>query len=106
MAANPELVEKQGLTPKDVEEIEQLHSKRKEIESKMSKSKDVSTLRKLFEEWTDNEFELQRTWKFKEDERYHRSWYLPHCICPKMDNNERIGHGMIINKNCPIHGGD
>jgi hypothetical protein len=51
------------------------------------------------------EFEQQELWNFVRDERYHRWFEFPGCICPKFDNAERSGTGHgIVNSDCPIHG--
>lgn len=99
---NEKLAKKQGLTEDDILVIERLHTKREELEEQLKSCKPVE-IQKLFYLWTENEFELQRVWKFPLDEKYHRSWYLPHCICAKIDNDERYGYGMYVTKGCPIH---
>jgi hypothetical protein len=51
------------------------------------------------------EFEQQELWNFPRDAKFHRWFEFPGCICPKMDNAERVGSGSgIINCDCPIHG--
>lgn len=52
------------------------------------------------------EFELQESWNFPRDSRFHKYWYrFPHCTCPKLDNIDAYGTGRAVtNSNCPIHG--
>lgn len=52
------------------------------------------------------EYRLQALWNFTADSNFHSYWFkMPHCTCPYMDNQERIGTGMfIISGDCPLHG--
>lgn len=103
---NERLVEKQRRTEEDIVKIKALHVERLKIENKMQKldPKQVEQLRDLNELWTDNQFELQKAWGFPRNSNMHRRWSVPHCTCPKFDNDERLGTGAyIINGNCPIH---
>ena len=50
------------------------------------------------------ESELQRLWKFEQDLSYTKFWLLPHCTCPVLDNEDRMGYGAIIDGGCPVHG--
>lgn len=103
---NEKLVKIQGVDEKDVVLIKSRHELREQIEKDMESlilPQDESKLQELYTEWTTNEFELQKLWKFPQNKNFHRSWYLPHCSCPKIDNEERLGYGMIITSGCPIH---
>src|SRR6266851_4977381 len=38
------------------------------------------------------EFDLLKLWKFEQDPKFHRyQTAIRGCICPKMDNDERVG---------------
>ena len=64
-----------------------------------------STFLALAKSWTSTQFILQALWKFPEDARFHRFWELPHCACPKVDNEERWGTDWTIRASqCPLHG--
>lgn len=57
------------------------------------------------EEWTANEFELQKLWGFPEDQQYHKFWKMQGCTCPKMDNEDAYPTGFYVNNgSCPLHG--
>ena len=92
------------LTEEDKSRINQLHARRNQLVGRMKRSKKPETLKALYLEWTENEFLLQDAWKFERDIRFHASWHLPHCICPKMDNDDAFGTGYyVVNEGCPIH---
>lgn len=57
---------------------------------------------------TELEYRLQRAWNFPEDENYHSYQYeLSGCICPTMDNYERLGTPYkIVTKGCLYHDKD
>jgi len=80
-------------------EIYDLFKKVKKLPEK-SKRKDIVEQLKQFE------FQLQELWNFERDIKKHRYWYLiPHCRCPKMDNDDCFGiNRRIINLECPWHG--
>lgn len=48
---------------------------------------------------------LQISWGFTVDEKFHSWWYrVPHCNCPKMDNDDYVGHKYrIYNGDCKLH---
>jgi len=51
------------------------------------------------------EYRLQKLWGFPVNKNMHRFWTLPHCSCPKMDNEDRYGTIYhIINQSCVLHG--
>jgi hypothetical protein len=53
----------------------------------------------------DIEFELQRSWKFPLDAKFHRFWEIPGCDCHKMDNEDAYPTGHYsISGGCKIHG--
>lgn len=113
-ALNPFLIKKQKLSIADIKEIIRL-SKEKYILFEMmkkcllghwlDKKKAIKYLKILAKKVTQVEYALQQTWKFKKNRKFHRFWELPHCSCPKMDNQERWGSAYhIINQSCILHG--
>lgn len=52
------------------------------------------------------EFSMQYLWGFPEDSDFHRHWMdIKGCVCPKLDNMERVGSGyFVISGDCPWHG--
>ncbi len=104
---NEALADKQGLSEQERNEINTLHSKRSNIIKQISNTKisNKKTIQRLLKRWSEIEFELQEAWKFEKDANFHRFWELPHCKCPKMDNDDNYPHGYyVIVENCPLHG--
>jgi len=104
---NRALAYSRGLSDDTITEIESLQKLRDEIQDEMKSCKveDKERLLELKSKWTDNEFELQRLWKFPSDAAYHKEFLLPHCKCPTLDNYMYVGSSTrVINKNCVYHG--
>ena len=108
MTVNFYLAKKQNLSDERVKMIESVHEVRNDVFALMKKldpEKDKNTLNKLDKMCNKIEFHLQNLWGFEKNGYYHRFWDRPHCTCPKMDNNERVGtKWTIIAENCPLHG--
>lgn len=101
---NQKLVERQGLTPEEVGKIQDLYKVDRQIQLAMERTIDPQKLRALFQDWTWCQFELQKLWKFKEDESYHKFWLVPNCGCPVIDNEDAYPKGPYsMNLNCPVH---
>lgn len=100
------LVEKQGLTPEEVETIKELHIIKDQLLDILEDGVNLS----IAEQVRDIEFQLQIAWKFTTKEKgfnwnYWRFWTLPFCTCPKLDNEDNFPHGYyVINCSCPYHG--
>ena len=105
---NKGLAKKRGLSQAQIEVIESLQKNRDEIEARMKKlnpKKNKETLLELLEEWRENEYKLQDAWMFRRDCRMHKEFFIPHCSCPKIDNEDCIGTDMrYINPKCIYHG--
>lgn len=104
---NKELAKRQGLSQQEVDKINKLHKKRDKIEKSMKQTDKENThkLLELFKKWTDNEFAMQRLWKFEENRDWHMSYGIPHCVCPVLDNMDLLGTSMKYNNpNCIYHG--
>lgn len=52
------------------------------------------------------EYTMQSLWRFPLSSKHHiHQFYIEKCLCPKIDNWDRIGSGYFIyNKGCPYHG--
>jgi hypothetical protein len=102
---NAKLIERQGLTQEDVNELKKLHLQRISLEHQMTNARSED-LKILFSQWESLQFALQSTWKFPEDINYHPSHRLPQCSCGAiMDNNERNGTPYkVSSSDCLIHG--
>ncbi len=102
---NRNLIKQQGISPTSIEAIKAFHILKEATLERMDTEEDHTKLRKLASNITQIEFNLQELWKFKKDKSYHKSWELPKCTCPRMDNNDRYPHGpYIINFGCILHG--
>lgn len=101
---NPDLVERQQLTPEAVRQLETLHF----IMSKLKALpiEDIPDISKYVETVEYLEFQMQRLWKFPEDASYHTHWFNdPKCSCPKLDNLDLTGIDRnVINMTCKLHG--
>ena len=101
---NKQLLKRQNIT--DTTELEALYKELNELFKKAEQTMCSCTLKKLAKELTDLEFKLQKAWNFSQDQKFHSYWFLiPHCTCPKLDNQERIGlNQRIISEDCIVHG--
>ena len=105
MSINMALATRLGLGEKRVAKIVLTQALAEACLDEMRKVKALPTLRALANSWTSAQFILQALWGYPEDARFHRFWELPHCLCPKMDNEERWGTDWTIRaSHCPIHG--
>lgn len=104
---NESLAEQQGLSAEDINDLKTLHKARHEIEDKMAAltvENDTDILKSLFHEWRNNAFHLQKIWGFLQDSMWHRDYTLPHCRCPVMDNDDRLGTPFrVITGGCIYH---
>jgi len=50
------------------------------------------------------DYMLQLLWGFPLDPNFHRFWEVPHCTCPKAENEQLWGTLVhIYAPDCPIH---
>jgi hypothetical protein len=111
---NPLLIKKQKLTWLEVQGLLKTYKQKDIIIKQMIKTNPrywldgklaIKYLKTLAKEVTKLEYRLQKLWHFKKNQNFHRFWDLPHCSCPKMDNEERWGtKHHIYDNNCIIHG--
>ena len=103
---NARLLLSQNVDATNEARIKYLHKIRHYIINEMYiNGADRNTLRAFAKMITEIDFELQRSWNFPMDKRFHRFFDLPHCTCPTIDNLERLGTDyQIINMECIIHG--
>lgn len=102
---NPKLADKQNVSVVNRRVIDKLHILRELIEHEAGKEDSEFIAKRLYEEWVENEALLQELWGFPIDPNYVRFWNYPTCQCPKMDNEEYYGHGMITSELCKLHWG-
>lgn len=89
----------------NLEALKDAHQFKLMLYSMIEDETDVEMLKQLAEDITLVEFELQRLWGFTENRTFHRFWETPKCVCPHLDNEERIGTPyQIINTMCSLHG--
>jgi hypothetical protein len=102
---NSMLVKRQKVSPENVELLKHTHVTRYRIFEKMEATDNVAELRQLAKDFEDLEFYQQELWGFPKDKNFHRWFKVPKCLCPKMDNMDRIGSSFGVTvENCPIHG--
>jgi len=100
---NKFLIKKQNLNKKEIEKILNLHKYRLTLELSI-KSAEEKYLSDLYKLWLENQRDLQRAWKFKQNDLYIRFWEVPTCSCPKSDNNFMYPRDEYISeKTCKIH---
>lgn len=106
MVANRILATAKGLSDVDVAKIDMLHGREYGIKWEME-TLPVDSLRfkQLLEEFRLLKTNLQKIWGFEVIEEKWEEYKLPHCTCPKMDNDD-WGEHMVISLDCPIHGKD
>lgn len=107
MSANKQLAESIKLSDLEVSTIDVLHEIRKSTYKLMeSDNKSNPELLPIYSEICKNvEFALQELWGFGANANLHRFWKQPHCLCPRLDNEESYGSiNSCINEFCPVHG--
>ena len=103
---NERLIIQKGLSEAEVEQILRLHEYKLTIRGKMKAlPPNNPKIRAYAKELEQLEFLLQEAWKFPRDANFHRFWEMPHCTCPKMDNEDAYPSGYYVkNLSCPVHG--
>lgn len=100
------LIKKRNISNISVWKIMVLHRQQLEIEVAMEKMPvtAVNLLQSLMDEITEINFELQDLWGFQRNADFHKTHYLPHCTCPKIDNDVMVGTPQrYIAEGCPLH---
>ena len=108
-ALNASLATNRKLSEQDINGIFESHYNIYNIKDKMTKLSPNYNLKELLglaDDIQEEEFKLQAYWGFAVDANYHSHWIgMPHCTCPILDNEDRVGSGMnVYNANCPYHG--
>ena len=103
---NERLILQQKLSESEVEHILRLHELKLKVCAKMEAlppdNPEVEVGAKVLEQL---EFLLQEAWKFPRNANFHRFWEMPHCTCPKMDNEDAYPSGYYVKSLCcPVHG--
>lgn len=103
---NEYLILQQKLSEVEVEQILRLHEYKLTICAKMEALlPDNPKIKVYAKDLEQLEFLLQDAWKFPRDVNYHRFWEMPHCTCPKMDNDDAYPSGYYVRSLCcPAHG--
>ena len=101
---NPTLIEKQKLSPKDIDLLESLHFEMNNL--KNLSLEEISDIDEYITQIENLEYDMQEAWKFDRDSTYHTHWFTdPKCTCPKLDNYDLQGiDRKIISLKCPLHG--
>lgn len=99
MTANPKLIKERKIRPENAEQINQIHQEIDQLVADMAGAQQFSG---YLAKYTELNYKLQDLWGFKRDKTKHRSYRLPHCTCPKMDNDDAGGY-YYVNADCPVH---
>ena len=103
-ALNENLIKDLGVSPQQLERIKFLNKMRILLEARLTEVTDPYLIDLLYRAWTENEFKLQDAWGFPRNSKFHKSWYIPACSCPKMDNDDMYPTGlMVMSADCKIH---
>lgn len=101
---NARLITQKALSKIQVQAIKELHKQRMMLEEQLESVHREEDIRHLFLRWQTTQFSLQQAWGFPEDANFHPSHRLPHCDCPKLDGDDRIGTPYkVVTQGCPIH---
>ena len=104
---NEQLLKKKKIKGRKLDNLQSLYITIYNIEKKM-KALDPETdgkeLRRLLKDWRKVEYQLQEAWGFKKNKNYHCDYRLPHCTCPKIDNDDALGTKFrIVTQGCVYH---
>lgn len=103
---NEHLVNKQGLNSEDVAALKATHRLRHALFDIARLTTSVEGLKALAAFFDALEAEQQSLWKFDVNKDFRRFFDFPGCVCPKLDNIDRLGTPYhVISVDCPIHGG-
>lgn len=102
---NKGFIEKQNLSEKDKEKLSELYQKKKAVYELMENESLPELLRSYNRSVEIINFEIQKTLHITLNKDFH-DWYLvPHCQCPKKENERNTGKPeRIYVSYCPIHG--
>jgi hypothetical protein len=110
LGINLDLIREQKIDFDTLCEIVKLHKIRSDLfdilTSIIDPTIESALIRILFKQLREIEFELQILWGFPTNEIMHRSYLLPHCTCPKLDNRDAFPHIQYKDGGCPLHGPD
>lgn len=102
---NPNLIKKNGLNESEVAQLKLLHCKLYTVHLSMEAVDDPIQLHHYAMLVEQYEYDLQKVWHFAKSRMMHRWFDVPKCLCPKLDNEERLGTKYrIIVATCPVHG--
>lgn len=102
---NEALIKRNNVAPEKVEKIKKLHLKKWEIFEEMENETSPELLKSYSKLVETIEYELQGLWGFPKNKNFHAWYMVPHCKCPKTDNQERTGTPyQVFNQHCIIHG--
>lgn len=106
---NKDLIKERNIKPKTVAAIKEIHKFADDVVKQMAKldphdPKGVRELRRLVKTWHRYQYQLQELWGFPKNRYYHKDYELPHCTCPKIDNEDFFGTRLRwVTEDCPLH---
>ena len=97
---NARMLKNQNIKEDGFKALIELHKQKIDLETSDSILENINALYDVLES------KAQVIWGFNVDKKFHY-WSLQHpkCICPKMDNEERIGAttDRVYVTTCPVH---
>ena len=106
---NLKLAQARGLGQDTIGKIERHQREAQDLVTAMQKVVDsepdnYDKLLQLKHDWTEVQFKLQDLWGFAQNADFHRSYTLPGCKCPVMDNDDRLGTPYhVYAQDCQLH---
>jgi hypothetical protein len=100
---NPKVLDKQNAWDR-LDLIKELHLQRHQFRDEMSQTTNVETIQFYYDLLMEIESDLQRIWGFDRNPNYIKFWNMPHCTCPRYDNEDNYPHGpYVYNLECIVH---
>lgn len=101
----PFLVKERNIDDETLEKIKKEKIKEYKIINDMEHTSgdEYGKLYEYLKEYRKINYKLQQLWGFKKDYLTHRDFLLPHCECPKDDNQFEFGYNRYVCGDCPVH---
>ena len=98
------LLLRQNISHEELCAIVKLQKERLDLIEFLEKTTDPILMKIIYHQITELNYDLQILWGFETNEFRYASYDLPHCTCPKIDNDEDAHLGLMwINDSCPLH---
>ena len=98
-----QLIIQKNISHEELCEIVKLQKERLDLLEFLEKTTDRILMKIIYHQITEINYDLQILWGFTTNEFKHKPYYLPHCTCPKIDNEDAHLDLIWVNDNCPLH---